>query len=664
MGAPEDEGTLDDATGDEDPTLDDTALGEDPDLNPDEGGLGTDDEGEDAGAEEDPWAPMPGDEEDHADEADEPVDADSSDAGEGDVPEPVEGEATDGTSDVPLDGAEQPVEGMEAPEGEDPSEPVEPDAATAEEQPTEPQSDTETASEEEGVEGKDGEEGEQPASDETTEQSETAPPEQPSSGNETAAFKRFSLAQMEETSEGDDAFKVVNIFSNGSLAGPWEHSPKASDFATLDSNSDDRIWYHDGAYSDRISFQFSYDPEMKDYMFEDPVLRVDEVAAGVEPVLRNLFRDDVAGMGSFMFLYRCQKGGPERTRLSIHMQVTKNYAVDTMWIKICGSGRHEHMIFGFQDGDSNTVKFNSDGTYGTEERHTLEVGPSQISTVLTAQLEEPAWELEFEKPYLTSDSDDVQVQLRETVSAGTLNVDFKTKFSILYTCEQTSARANIRFTFGIPPWENMTATWRKVCGGTHSRGLLIGTEGSKSFDVMQEGELSPHFNVTTNDLALEESYGTITELDGKKSSSKFYLTNTDENSDLYIQTIAITMSHPEVVRAVVEDPFGSSYLPPTGGVIGRSETKVLKIHYICRAKGASLVMVTLPVQKFKNVEFGFIKHCLAPTVHRGSGFLVTAGSLLAAIFVFAVCGGAGVWYYLKRKSNVKYAPVATNEMEP
>lgn len=515
---------------------------------------------------------------------------------------------------------------------------------------------TTTGGEDAGASADGGEEKEPPTTENTT-------PEAPTAGNETAAFLAFSLLQMQTVNEEDAEFRMVPIFKNGSLTGAFGECPTTSDFETVGTASDDTKWYSDGAYADRMSLQYTFIPDSKDYEQFSPEVDVDGVSPGIEPRLIDEDHDLKGGSGHFTLLYRCKSGGQERNRISLHMQVTKTHSVDMMWVKVCGSGRFEHMIFGFVSSDDDVTPFNADGTYGTEEQHILEVGPTQLSTVLSAELQDPAWDLDFEDPYVHSDSDLVSISLRETIAGGTLNTDKQTKFSILYTCEQTSARANIVFTFAIPPWDNVTAKWRKVCGGTHSQGLLIGTSGAGSYEVMQDGELNEKYNVTES-TSLEKAYGDIEDIDKLTNSKRFYITNSD-SAELYVQTIVTTMSNPEVVRALIEVPFGiGSYLTSSGGTIEAGDTKSLKLRFVCLKLGESLVMVTLPIQKFKNVEFGFIKQCSEPKVYHQSGFLSTAGSLLSAIMVLSICGGIALWVYLRRRSSRKYMAVPTSERDP
>lgn len=484
-------------------------------------------------------------------------------------------------------------------------------------------------------------------------------------GNLTEAFHAFTINQMVEVDDEDSSFKMVPIFQNGSLVGAFESNPMSSDVSNLAEGVDDAAWYNDGPYADRISFQYTFEPDVSDYTISQPVIGVD-TELGASPIVQDEQSEPSSGIGSFTVKYMCKPGGVEKSIVSLHIQVTKEHSVDFAWIKVCGHGKNEHLDFGFIRSDDKVTLFNTDGTYGTEEQNTLEVGPLQLSTALTAELTPPAWLLDFLDPHIESNSPLIAVSLRDTIKAGTLNSDSATKFSVHYHCVETSAKATIKFTLGIPPWDNVTASWRKTCGGTTSEALLIGTSGSGSYEVMQDGELNAKYNVTEQS-SVEESYGKIEEIEGSKSSVRFYISNGDDISDIHIQTIATTMSNPDVVSAMVDVPFtGSSvYLSAAGGTVPRGQTRSLKLRFTCKKLGESLVLVTLPTLKYKNVEFGFLKHCLAPSVRHHSGFLQTAGSIMGTIFFLVTFGGVAIWVYMRRRfQDVKYAPVSTTERVP
>ncbi|CAN8065861.1 unnamed protein product [Agarophyton chilense] len=481
--------------------------------------------------------------------------------------------------------------------------------------------------------------------------------------NDTNAFMAFKLRHMVETdSTADEAFHLVTIFEEGKFSGPFSDSPSSTNIDAV-SSSETEKWYMESAYADRISFRLDYTPDSSDYKISEPVIAVSS-ETGIQPVLQDFQNDPENGEGSFSVLYRCLSEGPEESYISLHMQVTGSHSFDTAWKKVCGRGRHEHMEFGFTSHDLGTVLFNKDGTYGKDEQRILEIGPMDTSTELTMKLTPPAYTLDFKDPFIISNSDYVSVALRGTVAGGTVTSDGLTKFSVLYECQAT-AIANIAFSVAIPPWDNMTAVWRKDCGGKSSQSLLIGTTGPGSYEVVHEGEVNLQYNITENTY-IGDVQDVAEVIPGNTDYKKFYITNSDDTSDIHVQTLSMTMSDPSVVSPTIQTSLvaSSSYLSTSGGVIGRKETKSLYLHFICKKEGKSLILVTLPILRYRNIEFGFLKECFEPKIHRHSGFLQTAGSIMEATLLLAIVGcGAGWVYYRRRSRNVgkKYAAVPTSE---
>lgn len=487
---------------------------------------------------------------------------------------------------------------------------------------------------------------------------EATDPNVVSGNNDTNAFSAFKLIQMIESdskSGSHDAFEMLPVFENGSLTGPFANGPKSTNIEYISSSETER-WYMEKDYMDRIAFRFQYTPDSTDYKISKPTIATTS-ASGIEPVLQSFDTNLEAGDGSFSILYRCTENAQEESYISFHIQVTATHSIDTAWKKTCGHGRFKYIDLGFTSHNMLTVPFNNDGTYGKEERKSLEVGPLDESTELTMKLTEPAQSLDFKDPFVSSDSEKVSVSLRSTIAGDTVTVDASTKFSVIYSCRATTP-AQITFTVAIPPWDNITTTWHKDCGGGHSQSLLVGTTGPGSFDVMHDGEVISNFKMNETSTISEVS-GSIEEVPGNVDYKRFYITNSDDTSEIQLQTISMTMSNSSVVTTIVDTPFVStaSYISKGGAFIQRRATKSLYLHFICKEAGRSLILVTIPVLRYKNIEFGFMKKCFAPQIHRHSGFLTTAGSLLTAIFVLAVAGGC-VWrIWLTRRSQVKYTAV-------
>ena len=478
--------------------------------------------------------------------------------------------------------------------------------------------------------------------------------------NQTDALLKFKLIQFVESDTTDNAFKDVTVFEDGKLVGPFASSPNTADVGSL-SETEAGEMYKDTRYADRIAFKFLYDEESTDYAFEQPTV-VTTSTSVISPIMKGYRVDEADSVGFFTIHYHCQQGIGGNAFVGMTMQITKDHKLTVSWSKECGKGRFDKVEFGFMAHDRSVSLFNEDGTYGQLEQKRLEVGPTDTSTDLIMKLVPPAYNLDFKVPIISSDSPDVLVSLRGAITADTLTSEQTTHFSVYYECNAMS-KAEIKFSVAIPPWDNVTASWRKDCGGSYSQALLIGTTGAKSFDVMQDGELSPKYNVTESST-LSDVSSSIVQIPGSKKSARFFLTNSDDTADLQIQTISTTMSNPEVMGTFIRTQTlaAVSSIPESGTVLPRQQTKALNLYFMCKKAGKSIVLITLPVLRYKNIEFGFVKECYEPKSYHQSGFLQTAGSILGTVLAILILGGLASFIYIRRRtSEAKYARVATTE---
>lgn len=474
----------------------------------------------------------------------------------------------------------------------------------------------------------------------------------------TFAFQNFKLFYVEENFDDDnEPFKSILVFDNGSLVGPFENNP--FNLSAMESQTTNKSnWFTHNTVTDRMAFRFEYDPDLS-YVLREPDLKTTEEST-VQPLVTDFQVNKETGTGSFTVLYRCIAGKPGQGTIALHMLITEGHSIQTVWVKDCGQGRFQHLSFGFLDHEGRAIEFNADGTYGNEEHKTLDVGPMDSLIDLVAILTSPAKNLNFLTPYVTSDNEDVYVMLRSTVQAGRLSADEETQFTILHECDRKSV-ANIKFTAAITPWDNITATWRKDCGGSVSQSLLVGTEGENSFDVIQEGTLLPEFKVTEL-TTVDNVDSRVTVVSADQHALKFYLTNADDTSDIHFQTITTTLSNPDVLRAFIGSD-GQSSLSSDGGILERNQVRTLLISLVCKQAGKSVVLVTLPTMRYATAEFGFVKECDgAPMTYTHSGFLNTAESLMGLImFLLIIAGIGGCLYAIRKRSKQRYEPVSSIE---
>jgi hypothetical protein len=208
-------------------------------------------------------------------------------------------------------------------------------------------------------------------------------------------------------------------------------------------------------------------------------------------------------------------------------------------------------------------------------------------------------------------------------------------------------------TIGIPPWNNVTASWTKDCGGHVPKSLLIGTSVSSNFDVLQDGELDPAYNITDNTGILDARLNKKKIYDMGIHSSLFYVSNIDETSEIHIQSVTLTLSPPDTMIAVIETPkmapmIGTGYIGKSGVTLGRKEVKRLQIHFYCRKGGSVIVLITLATLLFQNVEFGFIKECVPGAAHQHHA--LTAGSMLSGLLTaFLLSSILGCCFVIRKR---------------
>lgn len=482
-----------------------------------------------------------------------------------------------------------------------------------------------------------------------------------STAEEDTAFRAFRLAHRRETHDGrGDPFDDQPIFENGTLAATFSKNPTTSSLDAI-SGASDIDWYSEADYFDRIDFRFTFAQDSSAYAITKPTISVSP-GSGIDPQIVGFSVDTESANGMFTIMYRCRPAGTKKNFIAMHLPITRGHSVDTVWIKTCGSGHFHHLVVGFKSQNSDIIEFNPDGSMGEAERRKLEVGPMDPSTQFSMRLKPPAENLEFGRPFLESTSSDFSVHLRGTVAAGTFSGDTDTSFTVMYDCNKRTT-VEVRLSIAIPPWDNVTIDWRKDCGGRPPQALVIGSSGKDSYNIMHNGELAAGFNVSENEKVADVD-GRVSEVPAAITSSRFYISNDDTTSDIHIQTISLTISNPDVLESFVGVPRmgrGSSYLASNGGVVRRQDMKILLLHYVCKKAGRSLVLVTLPVVQYKNVEFGFLKVCEKPHAYYHNGFM-TAGSLMLTIFAVVIGLLIGAcWCMARRRRGIKYSAVSTSE---
>lgn len=239
-------------------------------------------------------------------------------------------------------------------------------------------------------------------------------------------------------------------------------------FNSCDPSENVSSCYQDDAYNDRLRFQLSFqiDPEIIDFALSQnpPTVSTDEKGSSIAaPTISNVFVNDDGSSGIVEVYYQCQTNahGTVQFHLSLYLGPMPEDALEIRWEKLCANGPNDKMKFGYLSGDY---------IFGNVEQHQfghdttalLTVLPSDVSTEFFLQLEEEGASQLFHAPYiLSSDPDIVTVTVRGNhPQGGILEGTQLTSFQIGYDCHSVG-EATIETNIGIPPFNNISATWKK-----------------------------------------------------------------------------------------------------------------------------------------------------------------------------------------------------------
>ncbi len=457
--------------------------------------------------------------------------------------------------------------------------------------------------------------------------------EQPKATTPPSAFDQFVI--LENAPQSDGSLKPTTLFAHGKFC-PDKAATDPKGSCLLPDVHDDRTW-----------FQFRYAARSNESAIAEPVVTVlKRNSSVIRPKLKEFRLDKEAGTGTFTVHYDCKRSGTSRLRLE--MQVTKTKSISMTWKKICGSG-----VNGFVS--LTPIGLSDSGNM----KPPLESGPTQESTAVELGVKFPQTFIDFKKPYLTSSNKDVVVSLRGHVQSGSVITGKAKSFKIFYDCK-AKTKAEITLTVAIPPWNNATLGWTKNCGGTAPSGLVVRSGNEAVFN--QSGVASPFQVAETTSLDAARS-ANVFKLNAQQSLINFVIENVGK-SNFEVQGVGLTVSAPNVLAVFAENANGIIFsqerlMENKPLTIPSKRSTTLSLRCICLARGAAVVLVTLPIHGYKRVEFGFYKDCERPQIYHHSGMFTTASGLLFIVCIFLVVGGVfGYRHYRNRtRGTAKYTLV-------
>lgn len=470
------------------------------------------------------------------------------------------------------------------------------------------------------------------------------------------AYKVFSITLSDDAD--DSIFAPITsknvIFGDGHVESAWEPNTTWSD-----------TQFHHGSYVDRITFDFYYGA-FTEYMIRKPV--PSSSAKNVaEPQIIDFQMDDDESSGSFTVIYDCKKRSEStelNTTILIDMSIASGMSVKFGFRKTCGGGVNKHLDIGYYALGERGDEAESMGQRMMFPQPKLVVGPHVTSTRIFLLLNRPAESQEFFRVAATTGGKDkadagLAVNVQGPVFGGVLHKNRPTILYVMYECKQ-DGKHQITLTIPLRPFNDLTATWEKDCGGGIAQGLNVGSEAGQN-DIVKNGVT--HANWL---LGLSASSGRIgTEAPVVNMSTRFqdlWISNKGPMA-LHVAPEVVTVEKPELLWVRTKRGGDGAVLNAEGedgGLLGVDGEVRLRLRMVCKKKGRSLVVVTLPVKSFHNIELGFIKECRAPRQFHHPSFLRTANSSTIALSLFLFSAMVMCWRLTPGHSDQKVRASGNN----
>lgn len=453
------------------------------------------------------------------------------------------------------------------------------------------------------------------------------------------AYHMFHLAVLGD----DDDMKVHNgsanvIFTDGKVSENWLPLSEAE---ANDKKFFPSMFHHD-QYTDRISFEFSFGSFLT-YDIRSPTISSSNETIA-KPKSIDFQTDDEERSGSFSIVYDCIRHPVDEhvrnVTVSVVFPIVSGLSLFYSFRKSCGGGQHKFMELGYFEDSANAASEVSRMPF-TPAQPAPVFGPHAMSTKIYLHLHRPATSQEFFHVNATSSSSSLVLHTRGPTFGGVVKASESAVVHILYDC-RGSGEADVSFSVPIFPFHQLSASWKKDCGGGLAQGLNVGTTLTNMNDVVASAKTRDNWK-----LALQTTSASISDkvpiINSSIRVKDFWLSN--EGIPVHTAPAVITVENPAVLIAIASDPDtqSSTLVHENSGLLPGGSQKRLRLRMICKKKGKSLLIVTFPIKAFSNVEFGFVKECKAPKRHVHSGFLRTANSVMVTS-TFLLAGSFAYWW--------------------
>jgi hypothetical protein len=455
-------------------------------------------------------------------------------------------------------------------------------------------------------------------------------------GDEAEALAGFSLSTADPL-ELDPDFQPVPVFKDSKLVGSWNTC-----LAEIKGGNVNRAsCVVEPDYADRISFAFEIKDMDLPYAVTSPLVvgsrGSSDPGMSSEPEVVDFSLNRKTSSGSFTVVYHCMKGASATSLVELTLPVIRSFNVSILWLKDCKSGPSQHLELGYINTSGQRQKF-VDGHV---------VVPATVAlTEIYIRVSAPAISQEFGTANVSSsDTNVVTVSTRGSVSEGVAGARDPATIAVMYACH-TNGKATISLNVPVPPWDDLEATLVKDCGGS-AASISIGTSYGKD-DVVSGGITSPNYFASVPDASDALRYSDVP-IPASTKESSFLIKHTggpDEDA-VHFSNAVMTVGDSNSLRVSLRGFLsGADKFSQEEGMLYPGDARKLSVHFICLNTGSTWVVVSLPLMRYKSVEFGFTKECTGPKVYKESA-IFNVGGVLKLLLVGVVLVIVGVYFFLR-----------------
>lgn len=386
------------------------------------------------------------------------------------------------------------------------------------------------------------------------------------------------------------------IMTKGVLAPSWNASclEKAGDICNG--------LYHLDIYEDDMVFEYMF-RDASLYEFGVPVLS--SRGGRAQPQVEDYSTDVEQGTGEIRVWHNCARISPasvsERSKMvrgnvqkleqmdtsviTMTLRLRADATVTVGWRKVCGYGARKHLDYGIEVQDSaRSLRVATRG---------VKVGPEAVSSrvFLRATGREPA--PHFLPPFVLSPRDAASGLPVVVPLLRGWEVDASgARFDVLYGCESLGV-ARVSARVPLPPFDDVTMTWEKDCGGGVEGSLqVVADVGGRRLGVVVQGR-------AVGEFAPEAAGGEANTVPHRADSVAFLLTAREGTS---VGAPSASSGDGRVVLAEIGGDLRD------GGTLGENEKRI-DIRVRCRKVGDVKVTVTVPIVDRVAAEWVFYKQC-------------------------------------------------------